>query len=192
MPSDVLVTTSRSFYDSYWHELYLVGVILNNTASSQHIEDIVVTFYNAQGAIVGSCSPYPMAQYMAPGQKAPFKQRVYDEPVGWVRYTVEVYHDEMRYAALASSFSKVNTLWDARGDLHIMGRITNEDSRETSLLKVYVTLYDPADEIVNCERTYHLPDLDPGQSATFDIDIDSHQPTHGWSRFELGAHSFAW
>jgi hypothetical protein len=143
----------------------VVGVILNDTASNQHIDDIVVTFYDAHDAIVGSCSPYPMTYYMAPGQEAPFKKRVDDEPVAWVRYTVEVYHDETSYEPLDFSFSNMNSFYDSNDDLHIVGRLTNNDSRDTSFLEVFVTLYDAADEIVNCEREY-LTELDPGQSTT--------------------------
>lgn len=169
----------------------MIGVILNDTTSNQRIDDIVVTFYDAQGAIVGSCSPYPMAYYMAPGQKAPFKKWVDDEPETWVRYTVEVYHDETSDEPLNFSFSNVNSFYDGDGDLHVVGRITNNDSRETSLLRAYVTLYDAADEIVNCESKY-LPDLDPGQSTTFDIEIDGDEPTTGWTRLEPGAFSWPW
>jgi hypothetical protein len=190
-PSDVLVTTSKVFYHTPYDTtyLYVVGVLLNNTSSNQYIDDIVVTFYDAQGAIVGVWGPYPNAYVMSPGQRAPFKDYSSDIPVGWTRYTVEVYHNETSRRPYSFAFSNTNYYYDAYDCLHVVGRITNSDSRPTSFLEVYATLFDTQDNIVNCDSTFPA-ELDPGESTTFDISIC--ESTAGWAYFELGADSLVW
>ena len=191
MPSGVVVTTSRTFHGGYANRLYVVGVIWNNTNGNRSIRDIIVTFYDSQGSIVGTCEPDPMAYYMAPDQRAPFKAALSSEPTGWVRYSVEVYHAETNNKPFRFSFSNVSHFHDGAGSLHVVGRVTNTDTRATSSMKVYFTLYDVSDQIVNCEMEYP-PDLSPGEAATFDIAIPRDEPIAGWVRLEVGAHSWPW
>ena len=187
LPSDLVVTTSRAFHvDDDDHDLIVVGVILNNTPAYRYVDDIVVTLYDAQDEVVASYSAPRKAHNMAPGQRAPFKHRISDEPPGWVRYTVDVHHDATSVAPVEFSFTQVVAHYDSAGDLHVDGTVTNVGSRKTLLLEVYVTLYDEDDEIVNCEGAWP-PDLEPGESGPFHIRIRSSQPHRGWDRFEPGA-----
>jgi len=188
IPQGVLFTTSRLFYGGWGNDLHVVGVIWNNTSANVHINDIIVTFYNAQGAIVGTCSPFPMAYYMAPGQEAPFKQTIYDEPAGCTSYRVSGHYSSTSEEPLKFSFAHQNHYYDGSGDLHVVGEVTNEDTRTTSFMKAYVTLYDAANQIVNCERTY-LSELAPGQYTVYDLQIYHNEPNTGWVRYVVGAAS---
>lgn len=148
----------------------------------QRIYFMEITFYDEWGTAIDSSLIDPYADYMWPGEKAPFKEWIYPEPLGWVDYEIELYYYGYEpwpgEGREVSGFLEVSYHYDMDGDLHFEGRAVIIASN--GVLPVYVTLYDASGQIVNCDVDYVSKAL-----PEFDIEIDHDEPTQGWIRYAL-------
>jgi hypothetical protein len=172
-----LPVLSHSLYRDSWDDPYLVGEVLNNTGSNVNDVEINVTFYNAEGGVVGTDSTsayiggWSWEPSLAPGQKSPFRISLWlDEPVGWSSYTfVVVYQVANELPVSSLQVKNVTTHYDNSGYYHVLGEIQNNGAGAFSYVEAVITLYDGVGRVINCGTDSTNPStLNPGQAGAFD------------------------
>ncbi|MGE5221574.1 MAG: FxLYD domain-containing protein [Omnitrophica WOR_2 bacterium] len=170
-PSGEVSILSHNAYVPYEgsNDLYIVGEVKNNTNSNIGFVSVKATLRDSSGTLVDVASSYTMVSTLSPGEKSPFQiMFFYLEP--WTSYELSVNWDTTAQVSYPLMVLSVNKSYDPLGDFHLVGEVVNQYSEPRTWVKAVATLYDMSGNVIGAETTYVDPyDLDPGQTATFDI-----------------------
>jgi hypothetical protein len=152
--------------------------VRNNLSTLVNYVQIVGSFYDSSGTLIGTDFTYTDLDYLRPGEKSPFELIVLDESVASRidSYTLSVNWEPV--FALASAVKEATALTIEEGEqrtndfgrYEVVGEITNGGTNPTEYVKVIGTFYDEAGEVIAVDFTYTGPsDLAAGQSPPFEI-----------------------
>jgi hypothetical protein len=66
------------------------------------------------------------------------------------------------------------TYFDSGDSFHVRGRVYNQTGETRTFVKVVVTMYDSAGQIIGADYAYIAPDsLPPGQDSAFDVEVSA-------------------
>lgn len=78
--------------------------------------------------------------------------------------------------------------YDSLGYAHVLGEVTNQGSETTQYAKVSGTFYNDQNRVVGTGFTFTEPsDLQPGQSAPFDLLLTDHAPFDKFGEMSSGS-----
>ena len=148
---------------------YMVGEVLNGTADTLRFVEVLATFYDDDGQVVGTGSTFTELSIIEPGSTAPFKMTTLNLPaVG--RYDLRVDYSTttqppVRLEVLGHSGSAADGGW-----YHVTGEVRNPHGFTLKFPEIVATYYNAAHQVVRVEVDFAEVDpLEPGQSSRFEV-----------------------
>ena len=148
---------------------YLVGEVLNRTADTLRFIEVLATFYDADGQLVGTGSTFTELSIIEPGSTAPFKLTTLDPPA-LGHYDLRVDYSTttqppIRLEIASHSGSAADTGW-----YHVTGEVRNPHDFTIRFPEIVATYYNATHDVVRVEVDFAKVDpLEPGQSAPFEV-----------------------
>ncbi len=172
LPSDAVILglmSDNSFTDDF-NTLNIVGEVRNDSPVEVGQAQIVVTFYDSSGAVIGAAEGETILETIPPGETTPFLITV-SRPAGFTSYSlravgrpVQPKHSAQLAVVQAKRFE------DEAGFLRIKGTIQNTGSVISERTKVVAIIYGRGHNIINLGFTYvDPPTLAPGERANYEV-----------------------
>jgi hypothetical protein len=148
---------------------YLVGEVLNKTPDTLRFVEVLATFYDADGQLVGTGSTFTELSMIEPGSTAPFKMTTLNPPtVGHYDLRVDystTTQPPIRLEITGHSGSVADTGW-----YHVAGEVRNPHDFTIKFSEIVATYYNATHEVVRVEVDFaELDPLEPGQSSPFEV-----------------------
>ncbi len=149
----------------------VVGEVQNNLQSNIQYVKLTATFYDAQNTVIGMDFTYTDIGTLKPGQKSPFEISSYPEKISPSRYKLSLDYsltssEPFSGLEILSQSSKIDDL----GYHKIVGEVKNNGVRKASFVKVVVTYYDSAGNVIDKSFSYTNPqDIANGDTAPFEV-----------------------
>ena len=173
---DISILSSSSFKDNlgYFH---VVGEVKNNsTTDSFNYVKIVSTFYDDTAKVIGTDFTYTNVDVLRPAEKSSFEIILNDaqqsEKVS--NYKLSVSADKTQPLPASLKLNVGDSHMDDIGAYHIVGEVTNQGNEKATFVKVSGAFYNDSNTAVAAGFTFTDPkDLEPGQTAPFEIIVDA-------------------
>ena len=148
---------------------YLVGEVINRTADKLRFVEVLATFYDGGGQVVGTGSTFTELGIIGPGSTAPFKMAAPDLPDGW-RYVLRVDYSTTGQSPIHLEVVGHTGSTADDGWYHVTGEVRNPHGFAVKFPELVVTYYNAAHEVVRVEVDFAEVDpLEPGQSSAFEV-----------------------
>lgn len=172
LPPDAVILglmSDNSFTDDF-NTLNIVGEVRNDSPSDVGQAHIAVTFYDSNGAIIGTADGETLLEVIPPGETAPFLITV-SRPAGFTSYSLRAVGRPVQPKHSAQlAVVQVKRFEDEAGFFHIRGIIQNTGSVISERTKVAAIIYGRGNNIINLGFTYvDPPTLAPGERANFEV-----------------------
>jgi hypothetical protein len=170
--STVRVVSSSAFVPySGSSSLYIVGEVINSTSKNVQFVRINSTLRDSSGNVVGSDYTYSDIDIIPPGNTSPFLV-IFSSPLPWTSYELVVTWDTTNDSLYPLQVLNQTTYFDSLDAFHVVGEIQNQYNEQRTYVKALVTLYDQNHTVIGVAFSYTNPyDLNPGQTASFDVDV---------------------
>lgn len=149
---------------------------------------VTITYYSASGQVAGTNYSYAMYDYIASGQRSPF--RIIANPSSdWTRYELNVtWGNPYSWLTYNHDFAIINTNGYWQGSLYyVVGEVQNNTSQTWRYVQPIITLYNAPGQVIDADFTYvSSTDLAPGQKSSFS-ELFSGSHLSALSRYEIGA-----
>jgi uncharacterized repeat protein (TIGR01451 family) len=174
LPPGVYILPNSSQYVSR-NTMFVIGEVLNNTQDSLSLVEVPVSFYDAEGNLVGGSSAYLWPLDLPASEKGCFKIAT-QVPQNWSYYQLGVPKYTIDLTSLGLAINNDSVVFNpANGDYDIFGQVKNYGDQRSNSVSVSGTLYDSAGVPVGCEYgTVIGNDLDPGQTSGFEINYSGY------------------
>ena len=148
---------------------YLVGEVLNETADTLRFVEVLATFYDADGQLVGTGSTFTELSIIEPGSTAPFKMTTLNPPaVG--RYDLRVDYSTTTQPAIRLEVTGHSGSAAESGWYHVTGEVRNPHGFAVKFPEIVATYYNATHEVVRVEVDFAEVDpLEPGQASAFEV-----------------------
>ena len=149
---------------------YVVGEVLNTTENTLRFVEVLASFYDTDGQLVGAGSTFTEISLVEAGGIAPFKLATLDPPQSLADYKLRSDHlttgdDPVRLEVLSDS-----AYVDENGWHHIFGEVRNPHDYAVKFAEVVATYYRASHEVVRVEVTFSdLDTLQPGEVSAFEV-----------------------
>jgi hypothetical protein len=170
--SGVVVLSSYASVPYEWSSsLYIVGEVINNTASNVRSVQISGTLRDTNGNVVDSDYTYSDIYVLSSGMKSPFLMIFFDPPP-WATYELVVTWSTTSEQPYSLEILNYNSYFDSYDAYHVVGEIRNQYAENRTFIEAYVTIYDIHGKVIGVGSSYTNPyNLTPGQTASFDTEI---------------------
>lgn len=173
------ILSHQSYVDGSW--FHIVGEVQNNTDSPMEYVKIVATLYDEAGKVSGTDYGYTVLDAVLPGERSPFETGT-DEWEGTTSYKLQVEGRAGDWPRtdlkIPSHEHYIDGSW-----LHIRGEVQNDGTTPAEYVKLVVTLYDEAGNVVGTDYGYTVLDIIPAKGTSpFDTGTD-HWP--GFASYDI-------
>jgi len=149
---------------------YLVGEVLNTTGDNLRFVEILASFYDAGGQLVGTGSTFTELGIIEAGSTAPFELVTLDPPPSLASY--KLWADFLttdlvpqRLDIVSHSASVTDSGWYT-----ITGEIRNPHEVTVRFPEIVATYYNATHQVVRVEVAFsELDALQPGQASPFEV-----------------------
>jgi hypothetical protein len=149
---------------------YVVGEVLNTTSENLRFVEILASFYDAGGQLVGTGSTFSELSIVEPDGIAPFKLATLDPPPNLADYKLRVDYlttgqDPLRLEVLNHSGSLADSGWYV-----VAGEVRNPYDFAVKFPEIVATYYNAAHQVVRVEVVFSALDtLQPGEVSPFEV-----------------------
>jgi hypothetical protein len=168
--------------------LLLYGDMVNNTGSSQMLQFVSATFYDAQGQVMppASINDYWPTEAMPPGAQIPFELSVagIPNPANFDLNVNAVPSDQTPRQDF--EFSDLNQSSDG-GDYCLSGSLRDQGSELQEYLVIVAILYDPENNVINFGDYYESDPEGETDEHTLDFELCVDSLGQNVARHELRA-----
>jgi len=177
--SGVVILDNHSSYIALSGALHVVGEVNNTGVSNANNVVISVTYYDVDDRVIASGSSSVLQEILLPGMKAPFNAVLTGSPVVQQvdRYELEVSFSEtdkvLNRTLVVQSYSFLSNI---TGSFHVVAEVKNNGTAISNATNAVTTCYDSSGTVVAAKQS-QLMNLNPGQTAYFDMTIDQPQST---------------
>ena len=189
-PAPGVSILSHSLYRDAGGWYFVVGEVKNTGSQAVTYVEVVATFYNSVGRVVGIHSTSTMIFVVLANQKTPFQIAVLERTI-----LPQIDHYELAIADAMvlpeqpyTTFTILNqsSSTNGMGYYEVAGRVQNTGSRTALLVTVSATFYDSAGTVVAVGSATTDPStLAAGQTAPFDLSVSSSERSGEISSYEL-------
>lgn len=147
-PATLHVKSSRGFRTS--SSYYIVGEVYNGLPASRYFTQVIATFYDANGQLVGTEDSYTFLTMTMPGHVNPFRIILSNAPSSIARYELALTSNSsggLQYRNIAV----LSTLVRDNFGVEVFGEVQNNQEREVRNAEVAATFYDAGGEVVNVD-----------------------------------------
>lgn len=167
LPSTVFVRNDSTYTEG--SSLYVVGEAVNGGPAPVYNVQVIATFYNANGEIVGANSGMTLLPRTQPTQANPFKLQLSPPPPNAARYELALTWDDLTIATFDRATITREEL-NQEGGIEIVGDIRNDHRSELRNLQAVATFYAANGTVVDAVAgSVGSSTLAPGASTTFTI-----------------------
>jgi hypothetical protein len=147
---------------------HIVGEVRNNSATPMESVRVTATLYDDSGQVVGSSVAFAALDFILPDGRSPFEIAT-DEWAGTTRYELQV--EGLPRDVAGQDLVVVAHEGIVDGDwLDIRGEVQNTGDTSAELVRVIITLYDGAGNVVAMGDTFATLDvIPPGETSPFEI-----------------------
>lgn len=174
---------ARHYVDSYGFHTW-VGEVSNTTGFAVASPEIVLTLYDAEGAVRNVEHEALFHDVLAPGQKGPYQLVLFQGPTDYASLS---FSSDCRLSTTAPPTLRslgVKQSVGPGGGPRFTGQIQNIGSSRVSRVRAVVTLYDASGAVVNASYDWTDPiSLDPGEAGPFDVTFP--EAYQGWTTYRL-------
>lgn len=177
------ILSHQSYVDDGW--FHIVGEVRNNSDTPMEFVKIVATLYDDAGQVVGTDFTYTEIDVIPPGGKSPFETGT-DEWEGATNYKLQV---QGNVGTLPRQDIVIlgHSHYADSGWLHVRGEVQNTGDTPAEFVKIVVTLYDAAGNVVGTDFTYTDLDVVPaGGTSPFETGTD-HWPNFDYYEIQVQA-----
>lgn len=172
LPADTVLlglVSDNRFVDDFGN-LTIVGEVRNDSNSSVGQAQILVSFYDAAGAIIDTTQGKTLLNIILPGETSPFLITI-PRPSNLETHSLQATARPVTSALKAQlSVVEVRRFEDEVGFFHVKGVIKNIGNRLATRVKVATVIYGRDGQVINVGFTSAVPfKLTPGQQATYDV-----------------------
>jgi hypothetical protein len=178
-PPELEILSHQSYTDSGW--FHIVGEVQNNSDTAIGFVKIVATLYDDAGNVVGTDFTYTELVVIPAGSRSPFVTGT-DEYEGVTQYKLQTQGSPANLPREDLVILSHSHYEDA-GWLHVRGEVQNTGDTPAEFVKIVITLYDAAGNVIGTDFTYTDLDAVPaGGTSPFETGTD-HYP--GFDHYEI-------
>lgn len=174
----VRILSSSEYQDEagYYH---IIGEVENTSPDAREFIKVTASLYDPANRIVETEFTYTDVEVLRPGEKSPFDiildSNSQANQASSYKLSVESENSKPKPSFLRITVG--DNYYDSLGYAHVLGEVTNQGSEATQYAKVSGTFYNDQNKVVGTGFTFTEPsDLQPGQSAPFDLLLTDHAP----------------
>jgi hypothetical protein len=169
----VEVSKMVQVYDDYG-TLHVTGMATNTGDKPIYFQGIAFATFDANGEIIAADSESVSLVYLEPGQSGPFRVNVegpddHATQAAKVEMYTDAYVTDAQDAYNLGFLEQDHRYMDAYGYPHLVGEVTNNDTKN---LKIYlvVAIYNEAGDVIDASSAWAPYVLAPGEKAAYDFD----------------------
>ena len=149
---------------------YVVGEVVNTTEDNLRFVEVLASFYDAEGQLVGTGSTFTELNIVEAGGSAPFRLATLDPPPSVASYKLRADYLTTSQALLRVEVVSHSEYVADNGWYHIVGEIRNPNGFMVKFPKLVATYYNATHEVVRVEMAFsELETLEPGQTSPFEV-----------------------
>jgi hypothetical protein len=149
---------------------YVVGEVVNTTGENLRFVEIMATFYDGDGQVVGTGSTFAELSIIEAGSSAPFKLATLDPPPSLASYKLRADYVTSNQAALQLEVLNHSAFVDESGWYRIVGEIRNPYDVLVKFPEIVATYYSATHQVIRVEVAFSEIDaLHPGQASLFEV-----------------------
>ena len=177
---EIAITSISSRHDLDLGSFHIIGELVNDLDTSVKVLQLNVTFYDAEGNVLGAVTGKPYIEYLRPQERSAFDIAAYGEAATKVSdfsyYRVSKSWDvvqESRPSLL--DFSLRDITIDECGDYHFRGVVTNYGNVPTNGVILSAAFYNDQNQITESAFTSVIGierNLPPAKQGFFELLVD--------------------
>jgi hypothetical protein len=149
---------------------YVVGEVVNRTEDNLRFVEVLASFYDAGGQLVGTGSTFTELSVIEAGGSAPFKLATLDPPPTLASYKLRTDYLTTSEAPLQAEVVSHSEYVADNGWYYIVGEIRNPNAFRVKFPKLVATYYNATHEVVRVEMALsELETLEPEQTSPFEV-----------------------
>jgi hypothetical protein len=167
----VYVLDNHTSYVDSDDYLHIVGEVQNDTLDDLRYVEIDASFYDQDGAPLGSEYTYTLLDNLPALDRTCFDLML-PNPVAWASYSFE----DPTYWTDGSPLPVLTVIYDGGyydpvyGRYEISGQVRNDDSHRVEYVSPVGTVYNTDGSVIGCDFTFtNSMHLDPGQISSFEL-----------------------
>jgi len=150
--------------------LTIVGEVLNASQQGLRFVEILGTFFDGEGVLIGTGSAYAELKTVEVGGRAPFRLVARGLPESLANYELRVNYVTSDEDPLRAEVMSQRAFRGEEGGYHIVGEVRNPYDYALGPVEVVATYYDAGYQVVRVEKTLaEVSTLEPGQMSPFEI-----------------------
>lgn len=183
----VYVVDSRAFVDAESGIQFVVGEVVNSTATTVYATRVRIWLEDAGGQLLESDTVYTLISQLAPGERTGFLWAHYDPPAGVARAQARVSGWERDGGLDYRPITVVSAHATVDDGVQVAGEIRNDQGVPLHDPKISITFYDAAGRVIDVAETIQGEPLQPGATSSFTI---STYRTTAYSSMAIDAESY--
>jgi len=169
-------------------ELTIVGEVLNDSDQDLRFVEVLGTFFDGQGSLIGTDSAYAELKTVEVGSRAPFRLSAEGLPPSLANYELRVNYVTTEEDPLRAEVLSQRAFRGEGGGYHIVGEVRNPYDHALRSVEIVATYYNAAYQVVRVEKAFaEAETLEPGQVAAFEIILSSPPPDLSHYRLQTEA-----
>ncbi|ABX04039.1 MAG TPA: hypothetical protein DEF47_04985 [Herpetosiphon sp.] len=170
-PATLAIVSHRTYVDSIDFR-WIVGEVVNNTASNQQFVKVIANLYDAGSNLVGTETGYTILDIVKAGTKSPFSILILEPPANFDHYTLQIEARETTTApldtfAILSFGNRDSEIGNYR---YVYGEVRNDTGVPVKFTKIAITCYTKESTVQQVGFGYtSLQNIAVGQSSAFEI-----------------------
>jgi hypothetical protein len=149
---------------------YVVGEVVNMMGDNLRFVEVLASFYDADGQLVGTGSTFTELSIVEAGGSAPFKLATLNPPPSLANYKLRADYLTTDLVLLRVEVVSHSEYVADNGWHYIVGEIRNPNGFRVKFPKLVATYYNATHEVVRVEMAFsELDTLEPGQTSAFEV-----------------------
>lgn len=168
--------------------LTIVGEVLNTSEHDLRFVEVLASFFDGEGALIGTDSAYAELKTVEVGSRAPFRLAAEGLPPSLANYDLRLDYVVTDKDPLRAEVLSQRAFRGEEGGYHIVGEVRNPYDYAVRSVEIVATYYNAAYQVVRVERAYAEAErLEPGQVAPFEMVLSSPPPDLSHYRLQTEA-----
>jgi hypothetical protein len=150
--------------------LTIVGEVLNVSGHDLRFVEVLGTFFDSEGTLIGTDSAYAELNTVEVGGRAPFRLVAQGLPSSLTNYDLRVNYVTADEEPLRVEVVSQRAFRGEDGTYRIVGEVRNPHGYAVGSVEVIATYYNAAYQVVRVEKAFaEASRLEPGQASPFEL-----------------------
>lgn len=168
--------------------LTIVGEVLNASEHDMRFVEVLASFFDGEGSLIGTDSAYAELKTVEVGSRAPFQLSAEGLPPSLANYELRVDYVTTEDDPLRAEVLSQRAFRGEEGGYHIVGEVRNPYGHPLRSVEIVATYYNTAYQVVRVEAAFaEAETLEPGQTSPFEVILSSPPPDLSHYRLQTEA-----